>query len=81
MVAGIATSVKIQAQSNDACVSRSINLDMDPDLVCLEFDVYNINIPNLFSCLFRWRTKQNLDYSFLMMYAVNKGVYYVQVSL
>lgn len=29
--------------------------------------------------LFRWRTKQNLDYSFLMMYAVSKGVYYVQV--
>ncbi|KTG44535.1 hypothetical protein cypCar_00030358 [Cyprinus carpio] len=26
----------------------------------------------------KWRTKQNLDYSFLMMYAVNKGVYYVQ---
>ncbi|XP_038863128.1 alpha-1,3-mannosyl-glycoprotein 4-beta-N-acetylglucosaminyltransferase A-like isoform X3 [Salvelinus namaycush] len=26
----------------------------------------------------RWRTKQNLDYSFLMMYAVSKGVYYVQ---
>lgn len=31
--------------------------------------------------LFRWRTKQNLDYSFLMMYAVSKGVYYVQVRL
>lgn len=30
-------------------------------------------------CVFRWRTKQNLDYSFLMMYAVSKGVYYVQV--
>uniref|UniRef100_A0A8C9VX99 Alpha-1,3-mannosyl-glycoprotein 4-beta-N-acetylglucosaminyltransferase A n=1 Tax=Scleropages formosus TaxID=113540 RepID=A0A8C9VX99_SCLFO len=28
----------------------------------------------------RWRTKQNLDYSFLMMYAVNKGVYYVQLE-
>lgn len=27
----------------------------------------------------RWRTKQNLDYAFLMMYAVNKGLYYVQV--
>ncbi|KAG7257908.1 hypothetical protein CRUP_029390, partial [Coryphaenoides rupestris] len=27
----------------------------------------------------RWRTKQNLDYSFLMMYAVSKGVYYVQM--
>lgn len=33
------------------------------------------------SALFRWRTKQNLDYSFLMMYAVSKGVYYVQVCL
>ena len=33
----------------------------------------------LHSALFRWRTKQNLDYSFLMMYAVSKGVYYVQV--
>ncbi|XP_058884800.1 alpha-1,3-mannosyl-glycoprotein 4-beta-N-acetylglucosaminyltransferase A isoform X3 [Acipenser ruthenus] len=26
----------------------------------------------------KWRTKQNLDYSFLMMYALNKGTYYVQ---
>ncbi|KAG7463427.1 hypothetical protein MATL_G00176440 [Megalops atlanticus] len=28
----------------------------------------------------RWRTKQNLDFSFLMMYAANKGVYYVQLE-
>ncbi|XP_023667202.1 alpha-1,3-mannosyl-glycoprotein 4-beta-N-acetylglucosaminyltransferase A-like isoform X2 [Paramormyrops kingsleyae] len=28
----------------------------------------------------RWRTKQNLDYAFLMMYAVNKGLYYVQLE-
>ncbi|XP_041114825.1 alpha-1,3-mannosyl-glycoprotein 4-beta-N-acetylglucosaminyltransferase A [Polyodon spathula] len=28
----------------------------------------------------RWRTKQNLDYSFLMMYALNKGTYYVQLE-
>lgn len=27
----------------------------------------------------RWRTKQNLDYSFLMMYAKRRGIYYVQV--
>ncbi|CAL8329054.1 unnamed protein product, partial [Gadus morhua 'NCC'] len=26
----------------------------------------------------RWRTKQNLDYCFLMMYAQTKGTYYVQ---
>ncbi|KAI7808992.1 hypothetical protein IRJ41_024399 [Triplophysa rosa] len=28
----------------------------------------------------KWRTKQNLDYSFLMMYAVNKGIFYVQLE-
>uniref|UniRef100_A0A8C6WQB4 Alpha-1,3-mannosyl-glycoprotein 4-beta-N-acetylglucosaminyltransferase B n=1 Tax=Neogobius melanostomus TaxID=47308 RepID=A0A8C6WQB4_9GOBI len=28
----------------------------------------------------RWRTKQNLDYSFLMMYAQSKGTYYVQLE-
>ncbi|MGH0138343.1 UNVERIFIED_CONTAM: hypothetical protein FKN15_013093 [Acipenser sinensis] len=28
----------------------------------------------------QWRTKQNLDYSFLMMYALNKGTYYVQLE-
>ncbi|XP_077954210.1 alpha-1,3-mannosyl-glycoprotein 4-beta-N-acetylglucosaminyltransferase B-like [Gasterosteus aculeatus] len=28
----------------------------------------------------RWRTKQNLDYCFLMMYAQSKGTYYVQVA-
>lgn len=29
--------------------------------------------------LLRWRTKQNLDYCFLMMYCQSKGTYYVQV--
>uniref|UniRef100_A0AAY5KWM2 Alpha-1,3-mannosyl-glycoprotein 4-beta-N-acetylglucosaminyltransferase B n=1 Tax=Esox lucius TaxID=8010 RepID=A0AAY5KWM2_ESOLU len=28
----------------------------------------------------RWRTKQNLDYSFLMLYAQAKGTYYVQLE-
>ncbi|CAE1289753.1 MGAT4A_B [Acanthosepion pharaonis] len=28
----------------------------------------------------RWRTKQNLDFSFLMLYAKSKGVYYVQLE-
>ncbi|NXS73750.1 MGT4A acetylglucosaminyltransferase, partial [Pandion haliaetus] len=28
----------------------------------------------------RWRTKQNLDYCFLMMYAQRKGVYYIQLE-
>ena len=28
----------------------------------------------------RWRTKQNLDYSYLMLYAQDKGTYYVQVG-
>uniref|UniRef100_A0A3Q2YLY1 Alpha-1,3-mannosyl-glycoprotein 4-beta-N-acetylglucosaminyltransferase B n=1 Tax=Hippocampus comes TaxID=109280 RepID=A0A3Q2YLY1_HIPCM len=28
----------------------------------------------------RWRTKQNLDYCFLMMYARSKGTYYVQLE-
>ncbi|KAM8939857.1 alpha-1,3-mannosyl-glycoprotein 4-beta-N-acetylglucosaminyltransferase-like protein MGAT4D [Pelodytes ibericus] len=28
----------------------------------------------------RWRTKQNLDYSFLMLYAQPKGVYYLQLE-
>ncbi|XP_071088522.1 alpha-1,3-mannosyl-glycoprotein 4-beta-N-acetylglucosaminyltransferase B-like [Haliotis cracherodii] len=28
----------------------------------------------------RWRTKQNLDYSFLMLYARSRGVYYVQLE-
>ncbi|XP_062855704.1 alpha-1,3-mannosyl-glycoprotein 4-beta-N-acetylglucosaminyltransferase B-like [Trichomycterus rosablanca] len=28
----------------------------------------------------QWRTKQNLDYSFLMMYAQHKGAYYIQLE-
>ncbi|KAF3838907.1 hypothetical protein F7725_010675 [Dissostichus mawsoni] len=28
----------------------------------------------------RWRTKQNLDYCYLMMYAQSKGTYYVQLE-
>lgn len=27
----------------------------------------------------RWRTKQNLDYVYLMMYAQGRGTYYLQV--
>lgn len=39
--------------------------------------------PNLFSDAvhLRWRTKQNLDYCFLMMYAQEKGIYYIQVRI
>ncbi|CAG0901513.1 unnamed protein product [Cyprideis torosa] len=29
---------------------------------------------------FEWRTKQNLDFAFLMMYASQKGTYYVQLE-
>ncbi|XP_027712437.1 alpha-1,3-mannosyl-glycoprotein 4-beta-N-acetylglucosaminyltransferase A isoform X2 [Vombatus ursinus] len=28
----------------------------------------------------KWRTKQNLDYCFLMMYAQEKGIYYIQLE-
>ncbi|CAG7723875.1 unnamed protein product [Allacma fusca] len=28
----------------------------------------------------RWRTKQNLDYAYLMMYAQHRGTYYVQIE-
>ncbi|XP_026213471.1 glyco_transf_54 domain-containing protein [Anabas testudineus] len=28
----------------------------------------------------KWRTKQNLDFSFLMLYAQDKGIYYVQLE-
>ncbi|CAL8116080.1 unnamed protein product [Orchesella dallaii] len=28
----------------------------------------------------KWRTKQNLDYAYLMMYAQNRGTYYVQLE-
>jgi len=28
----------------------------------------------------KWRTKQNLDYAFLMMYAIGRGTYYVQLE-
>lgn len=28
----------------------------------------------------RWRTKQNLDYVYLMMYAQSKGAYYLQLE-
>uniref|UniRef100_A0A673NGC1 Alpha-1,3-mannosyl-glycoprotein 4-beta-N-acetylglucosaminyltransferase B-like n=1 Tax=Sinocyclocheilus rhinocerous TaxID=307959 RepID=A0A673NGC1_9TELE len=31
-------------------------------------------------CFCRWRTKQNLDYCFLMMYAQTKGTYYIQLE-
>jgi len=31
--------------------------------------------------MFRWRTKQNLDYTYSMMYARSRGTYYVQVLI
>lgn len=52
--------------------------------VCLKWK-YSIKVSsslkkhNLFP-LIRWRTKQNLDYSFLMMYAQPRGTFYLQVS-
>lgn len=52
--------------------------------ICRKLDSVGSILIFVFQCLmslFRWRTKQNLDYSFLMMYAVSKGVYYVQVCL
>lgn len=33
------------------------------------------------SSVLRWRTKQNLDFSFLMLYTQEKGTYYVQVGV
>lgn len=28
----------------------------------------------------RWRSKQNLDFAYLMMYCASKGIYYVQIE-
>jgi len=42
--------------------------------------VVEVNMLFLLLFLLRWRTKQNLDYCFLMMYAQSKGTYYVQVK-
>ncbi|KAH0616001.1 hypothetical protein JD844_026735 [Phrynosoma platyrhinos] len=36
--------------------------------------------PNNLLLIFRWRTKQNLDYSFLMLYAQPKGRFYLQLE-
>ncbi|XP_061644092.1 alpha-1,3-mannosyl-glycoprotein 4-beta-N-acetylglucosaminyltransferase B isoform X6 [Phyllopteryx taeniolatus] len=38
------------------------------------------SLPFCSSISARWRTKQNLDYCFLMMYARAKGTYYVQLE-
>uniref|UniRef100_A0AAY4B5X0 Alpha-1,3-mannosyl-glycoprotein 4-beta-N-acetylglucosaminyltransferase A n=1 Tax=Denticeps clupeoides TaxID=299321 RepID=A0AAY4B5X0_9TELE len=67
---------------------HSVVSDLEKDTVCVcvlcTLSSYEFTLRHLFpTCcflLFRWRTKQNLDYSFLMMYAVNKGVYYVQLE-
>ncbi|XP_027949541.1 alpha-1,3-mannosyl-glycoprotein 4-beta-N-acetylglucosaminyltransferase B isoform X2 [Eumetopias jubatus] len=39
-----------------------------------------VRAPELLPLPRRWRTKQNLDYCFLMMYAQSKGIYYVQLE-
>ena len=41
---------------------------------------YLLLLSYLFFHLSRWRTKQNLDFSYLMMYAQSRGKYYVQVN-
>lgn len=42
--------------------------------------LYLIQILILSLLFLRWRTKQNLDFSYLMCYAHDKGTYYIQVS-
>lgn len=42
--------------------------------------LYFIQILTLSLSFLRWRTKQNLDFSYLMHYAHDKGTYYIQVS-
>lgn len=42
--------------------------------------LYFIQIFTLSLLFLRWRTKQNLDFSYLMRYAHDKGTYYIQVS-
>jgi hypothetical protein len=59
------------------CCNRHEGQTSDLSLLVLSLS------PNAFSGAvhFRWRTKQNLDYCFLMMYAQEKGIYYIQVRV
>lgn len=42
--------------------------------------LYFVQIVTLSLLILRWRTKQNLDFSYLMRYAQDKGTYYIQVN-
>ncbi|XP_039287077.1 alpha-1,3-mannosyl-glycoprotein 4-beta-N-acetylglucosaminyltransferase B-like isoform X2 [Nilaparvata lugens] len=46
-----------------------------PDLSKLDSNIYNDTKDR-----YRWRTKQNLDYAYLMMYSYSKSKYYVQLE-
>lgn len=85
----------LKTHSDKGCTggSYSVTISHVRELICMcysrhEVQTYDLSVlalsvsPNVFSNAvhFRWRTKQNLDYCFLMMYAQEKGIYYIQVS-
>ncbi|KAM9511639.1 alpha-1,3-mannosyl-glycoprotein 4-beta-N-acetylglucosaminyltransferase B-like isoform 2-T2 [Salvelinus alpinus] len=86
LVLGIPT-VKRQKQSYLVSTLNSLLYDLSPsernDTVIIIFvaetDTEYVNsVAELLEK--KWRTKQNLDYSFLMLYAQEKGTYYVQLE-
>ena len=48
-------------------------------LLCSITITYTNSSLGYYYFMYRWRTKQNLDYTYSMMYARSRGTYYVQV--
>ncbi|XP_044773083.1 alpha-1,3-mannosyl-glycoprotein 4-beta-N-acetylglucosaminyltransferase B isoform X2 [Neomonachus schauinslandi] len=73
-----------------SCVrTRSVSAQVPgTSLQCVRFSIggplhgvgQGVRAPEPLPLPCRWRTKQNLDYCFLMMYAQSKGIYYVQLE-
>ncbi|KAI4786260.1 hypothetical protein KUCAC02_037240 [Chaenocephalus aceratus] len=53
---------------------------LTPEALLLPERDGNMNSDTVLLWTCRWRTKQNLDYCYLMMYAQAKGTYYVQLE-
>lgn len=83
-----------KTHGDKGCTGGSHSLTISPgwEFICVCYNRHKVQTcdlsllawslsPKLFSDAvhFRWRTKQNLDYCFLMMYAQEKGIYYIQV--
>ncbi|EFX88534.1 hypothetical protein DAPPUDRAFT_310736 [Daphnia pulex] len=70
---------KIKKQFGDALQSGLLEIVSPPPSFYPDLNELRVTLNDPVERV-KWRTKQNLDYAFLMMYAQSRGMYYVQLE-